>query len=220
MKRALVLALAVLLATSAFADRRTEKTQLISEVLQLLDLRGLTQATFLDIFDRARELDPNDEKWKRVRERVAERFDYDRYAEEVYAPLLDENFNNDELKELIAFFWHPTMANIRTIATSIEARATDTNDYPTVVFEDLAAVVQPIYIRALPPVDGWGNPFFYVSDGMHYRIVSAGADRKFEWGSRELALEQKEIVFTSNEDADIIYQDGSFLQAPAAAKQQ
>src|SRR3954469_1085191 len=62
-----------------------------------------------------------------------------------------------------------TMADIRTIATAWEARATDTNSYnaagvtsftwPTsnVNGASLDAILSPTYIKSLPQKDGWSN---------------------------------------------------------------
>src|SRR5712671_4310594 len=57
-----------------------------------------------------------------------------------------------------------TMADIRTIATGWEARATDTNRYnaagaivlPTLVLDHdtMTTILSPTYIKSLPPKDG------------------------------------------------------------------
>jgi hypothetical protein len=111
-----------------------------------------------------------------------------------------------------------TTANMRTLAMSIESLATDTNEYPAVSFDDLAKAVSPRYIANVPKLDAWGNPFFYVGDGEHYRFVSAGADGKFEEGSRNLDVNISEVRALDGAGTDIIYQDGRFLQYPAAVK--
>ena len=111
-----------------------------------------------------------------------------------------------------------TTSNMRTLAQSVEALATDTNEYPVLSFDDLSNVVSPRYIKAVPKLDAWGNPFFYIGDGDHYRFVSAGADGKFEEGSRALDLTASEPRAVDSAATDIIYQDGRFLQYPAALK--
>jgi hypothetical protein len=116
--------------------------------------------------------------------------------------------------------WRPTMADIRSIAVALEARATDTNDYPDVSFDGLEALIAPLYIKSVPKVDAWGTPYVYVGNGTNYRIVSAGADQRFEWGARQLEPVGTAFRATTDPDADIIYQDGTFLQAPAESKQQ
>jgi hypothetical protein len=287
-KRALIVVLLLFAAVSGFAKERDLKRELISELLHVIDAKGLTQASFDAVFATLRGLNEqprvNDlpeeyraqfeeqekaeqEKLKRFRERLFTRMDYQKYAEEAYVPLFDEHFTADELKELIAFFktkpgqklvtimpsigvgglaqgksllmkateetsqeidkeeasktpWRATMADMRTIATALEARATDTNNYPDASFEDLPGLLSPTYIREVPKVDGWGNSFAYVGNGEHYRIISAGADRRFEWSSRQIATAGLEQRQTDNPDADIVYQDGTFMQYPAESQPQ
>lgn len=122
-----------------------------------------------------------------------------------------------EREEAAKYPWRKTMSDLRSLATAVEARATDTNEYPDVAFEELEALLAPTYILEMPKVDSWDTPFLYVSDGMHYRFVSAGADRRFEWGARQLDPALAEPVFSDDLDADIIFQDGIFVQAPREA---
>ncbi|HEV7767730.1 MAG TPA: DUF2059 domain-containing protein [Thermoanaerobaculia bacterium] len=277
-----VVVLALFVTASALADARTEKRQLIAELLEAMDAKGMTQASFDAVFATMRAMTQRTsaeempaeyrEQWEaerkkedaelnKFREQLFTRVDYVKYAEQSYVPLFDEHFSSDELKELLAFFktkagqklaalipkigvggvaegqsilmkaandtaeqiekeenaktpWRPTMADLRTIATALEARATDTNDYPVVSFENLEGLLAPTYIRGVPKVDAWGTPFVYVGDGTHYRVVSAGADRRFEWGARQLDLSGTAPRESNNLDADIIFQDGIFTQYP------
>src|ERR1700704_779090 len=58
-----------------------------------------------------------------------------------------------------------TMADVRTIATAWEARATDVNKYnaagavtlPAVTLnhDTMTTILSPTYIKSLPPKDGW-----------------------------------------------------------------
>src|SRR5512140_63982 len=69
-----------------------------------------------------------------------------------------------------------TMADMRTIATAWEARATDVNKYNAAggvsatatctqdVSTALSGVLVPTYIKLLPPKDGWNNAFRFRSD--------------------------------------------------------
>jgi hypothetical protein len=112
---------------------------------------------------------------------------------------------------------HPqqkTMADMRSIATALEARATDENAYPNVGFEQLEALVVPVYIREMPKADAWGTPYLYVASETNYRIVSAGADKRFDWSSRRLDLTPVETRLSDNLDDDIIFQNGTFIQYP------
>jgi hypothetical protein len=131
-----------------------------------------------------------------------------------------EAAQKDVEKELAAKYpWRQTMNDLRSLATAVEARATDTNEYPNVAFEELEALIAPTYIREVPKVDAWGTPFLYVADGEHYRFVSAGADRRFEWGARQLDAAITEPLFSEDLDADIIFQDGDFVQSPKEAEE-
>jgi type II secretion system protein G len=77
-----------------------------------------------------------------------------------------------------------TMADMRSIATAWEARATDTNTYlaagaislPATAFPaaDLGKILVPTYIKVLPAADGWKNPYAYGASADNYVIVSAG----------------------------------------------
>lgn len=111
------------------------------------------------------------------------------------------------------------LADMRSLAISVEAYATDYNKYPKVTFEELEQLISPVYIRIVPTLDPWLTPYFYISDdGDHYRFVSAGADGKFEPASRELGPPVAEGKAVTDPNADIIFQDGLFLQYPEAAK--
>jgi len=115
--------------------------------------------------------------------------------------------------------WQRTMRDIRSIATAVEAYATDENKYPQE--SDLKKVIVPTYIKELPEKDGWGNAYSYTvsPDGQHYRIASAGSDSVFAWDTRKITLtEAKEPKYSEDLGEDIIYQDGEFVQEPAVTK--
>jgi type II secretion system protein G len=123
-----------------------------------------------------------------------------------------------------------TMADLRTIATAWEARATDTNKYSaagavslpgTVVTAGMSAILAPTYIKVLPPLDGWGNPWEYRADqalsaagtaAQTYAILSYGRDGKPE--------STRNGGPTTNFDCDIIYSGGGFLQYPEGVQAQ
>jgi hypothetical protein len=108
-----------------------------------------------------------------------------------------------------------TMADMRTLAVALEARATDTNDYPeSCDLETLRRLVEPTYIRHMPKRDAWGHELLYIgSPGREgYRIVSAGADGVFESSSRTLV--DTPLKPTERFEDDLIYQNGEFIQAP------
>lgn len=108
-----------------------------------------------------------------------------------------------------------TIADLRVLATALEARATDTNEYPeSADMETLRGLLEPTYVKHMPARDAWGHEYLYVGspDKQHYRFVSAGADGLFEPDSRRLAkLELKE---TERVEDDIIFQDGEFVRVP------
>ncbi|MGZ8709966.1 MAG: DUF2059 domain-containing protein [Thermoanaerobaculia bacterium] len=285
MKRTLLLLLTLVLASAALGDERSEKRQLVSELLEVIDAKALLQASFESFWatiasglgEESPEEMPEEYRaqWEEARrtqeqklrdfkQRLFTHIDYAKYFDEVYVPLLEEQFTADELRHLIDFFrtrhgqklakvlpqlgigatvdgmrtireaaeatlnkmeeeeevrnpWRRTMADLRMLATAVEARATDENEYPNVTFEELEALIAPTYIRVVPKVDSWGTPFLYVGSGEHYRFVSAGADRRFERGARQIDLAITEPKISDSLDADIIFQDGNFIQSPKEA---
>jgi type II secretion system protein G len=122
-----------------------------------------------------------------------------------------------------------TMADMRTIATAWEARATDVNKYnaagavsiPTVTLPagTMTTILSPTYIKSLPPRDGWGNGWKYMADvtfggtsAQQYAIISFGRDG--------IAETSPVGSSTTNFDCDIIYSQGGFLQYPEGVQQQ
>src|SRR5205085_1843490 len=93
-----------------------------------------------------------------------------------------------------------TMADMRTIATAWEARATDLNkynaagacSYPSasgkVSVGDLTTYLAPTYVKTFPKVDGWGVAWGFSADqkwgdptaAQQYSITSYGKDGKAE----------------------------------------
>jgi len=119
-----------------------------------------------------------------------------------------------------------TMADIRTIATAWEARATDVNSYAAagttfawpgtpVTGAALDAILSPTYIKSLPQKDGWSDLYGFGTDsnGQVYGIRSAGKDNAFEGASYT-------IGGTQAFDCDIVYSNGSFIQFPEGIQAQ
>lgn len=104
-----------------------------------------------------------------------------------------------------------TMADMRTIATALEARATDVNSYrlPSrrghVEYANLKRVLAPTYIKELPRDDGWGRPLEFITGDQTYKISSLGRDGEPSGFAPHS---------TTDFDCDIVYQDGTFLQFP------
>jgi len=110
-----------------------------------------------------------------------------------------------------------TMADMRSVAMVFEAYRVDNNALPGgpttgfVPVETIRGAVQPVYIRELPVQDAWGQPIWIWSDGMHYRIVSAGKDGEMD---ADYATTPGSGATTSV-DSDIVIADGQFTQQPA-----
>jgi type II secretory pathway pseudopilin PulG len=122
-----------------------------------------------------------------------------------------------------------TMADMRTIATAWEARATDFNRYnaaavtfPTtgVTAENLVTSLTPTYVNTFPQHDGWGNNWQFGADqpwdsknaAHSYAIISYGKDGRAEgrWNGGAI----------TNFDCDIVYSNGLFIQYPNGVQQQ
>jgi type II secretion system protein G len=115
-----------------------------------------------------------------------------------------------------------TMADMRSIATAWEARATDYNRYNAAGYATLTSVSQgaldglvtPTYIRTLPGKDGWGNLWYYGMDqaagataaAQQYVIVSYGRDSKATTTTADGP--------TTHFDCDIAYSNGAFVVYP------
>ena len=118
-----------------------------------------------------------------------------------------------------------TMADMRSIATAWEARATDTNTYtaagatvggvsyiePTAaITASVSALLQPTYIKKCPSADGWGTTFAVGSNATQYAIESYGKN-----GS-----DDADVAVTTKFDCDIIFADGSFIAYPEGVQTQ
>ncbi|MFN2238264.1 MAG: prepilin-type N-terminal cleavage/methylation domain-containing protein [Thermoanaerobaculia bacterium] len=116
-----------------------------------------------------------------------------------------------------------TMADIRTIAGAWEAREVDMTRYNAagwsmlgfpVEHSQLTGAIYPTYLRKVPSVDGWGNPWAIATSAAWsgpgrahaYQIVSGGRD-----GAISPTTESGP---TTHFDCDIVYQEGAFLLYP------
>ena len=129
-----------------------------------------------------------------------------------------------------------TMADMRSIATAWEARATDMNRYnaagaltslsvaDTNVNSSIAAALTPTYIKSLPLKDGWSNNLEYLTEeaisptaapANVYVIRSTGKDGSFAGTAQSAAGGA-----TTDFNADIIYSNGSFVQYPEGIQAQ
>lgn len=118
--------------------------------------------------------------------------------------------------------WRKTMADMRMIATAVEAYQTDENAYPAGDINAIEKVLVPTYIKKMPQKDMWGHAYAYAvsPDRQQYRIASAGADTNFEWDSLRIApmKEGEDVKYRERLEDDLIYADGRFLQLPVQAK--
>jgi hypothetical protein len=122
------------------------------------------------------------------------------------------------------------MADMRTIATAWEARATVTNTYTIktaagsapcngncsvdrgrVSLAELQHALQPTYVRALPPTDGWGNPWRFRSLGSTYVVRSTGSDGVLDAGISDEAMG---ILEQDAFEQDITFVNGTFTRYP------
>jgi type II secretion system protein G len=113
-----------------------------------------------------------------------------------------------------------TMADMRSIATAWEARATDTNSYtaagvtfidPTAAITGLAGSLEPTYIKTVPKTDAWGTGYQVGSSATQYSIESLGKD-----GSDEADTAGSTNKFNN----DIIFADGTFVKYPEGVQSQ
>jgi len=118
-----------------------------------------------------------------------------------------------------------TMADIRTIASAWEARATDINQYTAAGISwpatsasasSLSTMLTPTYIKNVPVYDGWSNAIRVGSSVNSYAIQSYGADKGVSYSSTTATS----AVTTQNFDCDIIYSDGSFVVYPEGVQSQ
>jgi general secretion pathway protein G len=104
-----------------------------------------------------------------------------------------------------------TMADMRSIGTSIESYAVDNNFYPKSMANAGAATiggyVSPIYMKTVPTTDGWQNAWDCDStaQGTQYTITSYAKDGT--QGTNNGGT-------TSDFNSDIVFANGQFFQWP------
>jgi hypothetical protein len=117
-----------------------------------------------------------------------------------------------------------TVADMRNLGTALFMYATDENSFPPA--EDLQGLnpyLVPKYVQSVPTTDGWDHPYRYTcrrgspgSEGCDsIRIVSPGRDGVFE--SEDLGPGEPTTFEPTDYDRDIVWEDGRFLQYPAAS---
>ena len=122
-----------------------------------------------------------------------------------------------------------TMADIRSIATAWEARATDVNRYnaagftmptSTVTTPNLQSGLQPTYIKQLPAKDGWGDNWLFKADQAWDDSANAAQVYMIEsYGRDNNGASSVTGGATTTFDSDIVYSNGSFVQYPEGIQQ-
>jgi type II secretory pathway pseudopilin PulG len=136
-----------------------------------------------------------------------------------------------------------SMADLRTLATAIEAYATDRNSYSVdsnrgpihvavpisanepivldlgtfhrVPFVDLERALIPMYIKTLPKKDGWGNEFeVYVGE---YDAKGEAQSYVLRMAGRDGVFQKRPYVLATavtGFDEDLVLSLGNFIQYP------
>ena len=110
-----------------------------------------------------------------------------------------------------------TMADLRAIATAVEAYQVDNAIYPaagwslaTASASAIASRLQPTYIKTLPTTDGWKNTIYYGAwFSSAYQVVSYGRDNAAGATTGP----------TSDFNADIVFENGRFIAWPEGVQQ-
>lgn len=119
-----------------------------------------------------------------------------------------------------------SMADMRSLATALEARATDTNTYAIdaipvsqtttdftaltpVSFDALERALIPTYMKKPVRLDGWGNEFEVRIGAKSYGIRSRGSD-----GKAEAVIRFNHRIQSFKED--LVFSNGNFIQYPEA----
>lgn len=107
-----------------------------------------------------------------------------------------------------------TMADMRTIATALDAYGTEHfgEEYPAgTTVAELRSHLEPKYLQTLPVRDGWEHELRYMPlPGRGYVIVSAGANMTFEAESPD----EYASGVTTHFDCDIVFANGEFRLYP------
>jgi general secretion pathway protein G len=109
-----------------------------------------------------------------------------------------------------------TMTNMKGIGNALEMYSVDNNTYPKGLTDAnsaaLGSYLSPLYMRTLPPGDGWDNPWHIdtSASGTQYTITSYGRDGAPGTNSGGQ---------TTDLSCDIIYTNSSFYQSPGGVQQ-
>lgn len=102
-----------------------------------------------------------------------------------------------------------SMADMRSIATAVEAYAVDNSFYPkgATTPAALETHISPTYLKNMPDNDGWRRAWSVITDtaGQNYTIGSFGRDGGFQ---------TFDVGVTTDFDEDISYSNGVFVRYP------
>ena len=101
-----------------------------------------------------------------------------------------------------------SMADMRSIATAVEAYAVDNSFYPKGIADQaIETHISPTYLKNMPDNDGWRRAWNITVDasGQNYTVESFGRD-----GTDEADVQG----ITSDFDSDIVYSNGVFVKYP------
>jgi general secretion pathway protein G len=102
-----------------------------------------------------------------------------------------------------------TMADMRTIAVTVEQYALDNKRYPEA--SDIEALKPQVAQYAnIVSNDGWASQMRYGTDGANYWLISAGKDAVYETDDPRMYGEGA----TTNFDCDIVFVNGQFVRYP------
>ncbi len=123
-----------------------------------------------------------------------------------------------------------SMADMRTAAQALEARATDVNTYsltgqtvnitwpdPNSSVEVLAGALTPTYVKRIPVYDGWGSKFEVGLSTDSYAFKSWGANKNDDTSSTTSTTQP---ITTAVFDCDIIFSEGTFVMYPEGVQTQ
>lgn len=118
------------------------------------------------------------------------------------------------------------MGELRTVGIACESFAVDNNVYPGPVapvdaVARIAADLEPVYIRVVPKLDPWGNPYRYWSDTQHFALVSYGPDGIPDYPYAAWSLADWQGLHTgptTEFGKDLVFVTGAFAQWPVIAQ--
>ena len=109
-----------------------------------------------------------------------------------------------------------TMTNMKGIGNALEMYSVDNNTYPKGLTDAnavaLTGFLSPLYMRTVPPGDGWNNPW-------HIDINAAGTQYTVTSYGRDGVPGNNSGGVTTDFNCDIIYTNSSFYQAPGGVQQ-